>query len=91
MAYVHSSILVSAKASAHESRPVQQLAVSFTAHDTLQSLFLARYPSFDFAMKFVEDAVKASKDQEKTARRIGEKAARNFIRSRVDDGITKVP
>jgi len=90
MAYIHGSILVAAKASVNESHPVQQLAVSFAAHDTLQSVFLPQYPSFDLAMKGVEDTIKPSEDQLKSGRYIGEEAARNYIKSRLGDGITRV-
>ena len=63
--------------------------MSFAAHGTLTSVFVAQYPSFDFSMKFVEDAIQASKDEVEQGRSVGEAAAREVIKARSAD-LTKV-
>lgn len=88
-AYVHTAILVAADNSKHESKAVQQPAVSFAAHDTLVSVFMAQYPIFDAAMIEVLDAIDACDDDLELGREIGEKAATKVIIARADDGHTR--
>jgi hypothetical protein len=69
---------------------VQQIAVSIAAHDTLQTLFLAQYQTFDLALKSVKDTVKLSPDQLSIAHQVGTTEAIAWTASRLGDGVTRV-
>jgi hypothetical protein len=89
-AYVSASILFAADWSKEKSRAVQQLAVSFAAHDSLTAIFLAQYPAFDAAMKEIENTIAAAEKEALVGREIGQDAARKVAKARYDDNITMV-
>jgi hypothetical protein len=90
VAYVHSAILQAATACKNETLPVQQIAVSIAAHDTLQTLFLAQYETFYLALKSVKDAVKLSPEQLSIAHQVGTVEAIAWTASRLGDGVNRV-
>ena len=89
-AYVQTAVLVAAEDSQRESRSVQQLAVSYAAHDALTRIFYAQYQRIDSYLREIEDAVKPSASQSNTGRRIGEAAAAKVVKARADDGFATV-
>jgi hypothetical protein len=89
VAYVHSAIFLAATASKNETLPVQQIAVSVAAHDTLQTLFLAQYQTFDLALKSVEDTIQLSPEQLSVAHQVGSVEATAWIASRLGDGVNR--
>ncbi|RPA75822.1 acid phosphatase/Vanadium-dependent haloperoxidase [Ascobolus immersus RN42] len=89
-AFVHTAILAAAEEAERQPRSVQQLAVSYAAHDALHRHFYAQYQSIDSYLREIEDAVgdAANAQQSNTARRIGEAAAAKVAKARADDGMT---
>lgn len=89
-AYVHTAVLVAAEDAQRQSRVIQQLSVSYAAHDSLTRIFLNQYQRLDALLQAIEDIIQPTASESTQARRIGEAAAARVARTRADDQISKV-
>ncbi|KAF9054890.1 phosphatidic acid phosphatase type 2/haloperoxidase [Panaeolus papilionaceus] len=88
-AYVHTAVLVAAEDAQRQSRVIQQLSVSYAAHDSITRIFLNQYQRLDAFLKAIEDIIQPTALESTQARRIGEAAAARVARARADDQISK--
>ncbi|KAG2009445.1 hypothetical protein CC2G_012382 [Coprinopsis cinerea AmutBmut pab1-1] len=88
-AYVHTAILAAAQDASRQPKTVQQLAVSYAAHDALNTLFSAQYQRIDSYLTEIENTITPTTSESNTGRRIGESAAVKVLRARAGDGVSK--
>lgn len=89
-AYVHAAILAAADATRTASRAVQQVAVSYAAHDALSHIFIAQQPTFSGALKQTLGEIGASEIDSARGKRVGEDAATRIAKARAGDGADRV-
>ncbi|KAG2019919.1 hypothetical protein CC2G_005312 [Coprinopsis cinerea AmutBmut pab1-1] len=85
-AFVQTAILAAAQDASRHPRAVQQLSVSYAAHDALASLYDLQYQTIDSYLTEIEDIITPTSSESSIARRIGESAAAKVTRARAGDG-----